>query len=183
MPGHSRTRLLEADVDAQVIELIRKLRIPDDNVRTWFRDVLRAKVHEDVQADQERIVDLNRQLSSLRDQRERLLNLRLQDEIDKSTYSAKNTELADRIAQLAFEIEGCTSRRSGMSALAEKVFELSQTLEDKWLVATTAEKRRLLRILYLNFTLVDATLVPAMRKPFDVLAKGLFVSPSRGDRI
>jgi len=58
-----------------------------------------------------------------------------------------------------------------------------QTLKDKWLNADVAAKRQLLEIVCLNFRLDGATLVPAIRKPFDVLAEGLLVSYSRGDGI
>jgi site-specific DNA recombinase len=67
--------------------------------------------------------------------------------------------------------------------LATKVFELSQTLRQQWLTADYPEKRRLLEIVFLNCLLEDATLVPTMRKPFDVLAEALVSKNSRGDRI
>ena len=41
----------------------------------------------------------------------------------------------------------------------------------------------MLEIVCLNLRLDGATLVPAIRKPFDVLAEGLLVSSSRGDKI
>ena len=66
--------------------------------------------------------------------------------------------------------------------MAVKVFELSQALTSKWLAADIAEKRLLLEIICLNWTLDGVTLVPQMRKPFDMLAEGLLVSSSRGDR-
>jgi hypothetical protein len=40
----------------------------------------------------------------------------------------------------------------------------------------------LLEIVFLNCTLDGVTLCPEMRKPFDVLAEGLRVSSSRGDK-
>jgi site-specific DNA recombinase len=67
--------------------------------------------------------------------------------------------------------------------LAVKVFELSQTLRQQWLSADYATKRRILEIVFLNCHLDDATLVPTIRKPFDVLAKGLITKDSRGERI
>ena len=67
--------------------------------------------------------------------------------------------------------------------LAMKVFELSQTLKQQWLTADYAAKRRLLEIVFLNCRLDDVTLVPTMRKPFDVLAEGLISEKSRGERI
>ena len=67
--------------------------------------------------------------------------------------------------------------------LVGKVFELSQTLKQKWLTSDYAAKRRILEIVCLNCTLDGATLVPTMRKPFDVLAEGLISKNSRADRI
>jgi site-specific DNA recombinase len=63
------------------------------------------------------------------------------------------------------------------------VFELSQTLTEKWVSADVSAKRQLLEIVCLNFSLDGATLSAAMRKPFGVLAEGLSVSYSRDDRI
>ncbi|NOX54046.1 MAG: hypothetical protein GXP27_06320 [Planctomycetes bacterium] len=70
-----------------------------------------------------------------------------------------------------------------MSELAVKVFELSQALTQKWLTADYATKARILEIVFLNFVLDDVTRVPTIRKPFDMLAEGRFVQPSRGDWI
>ena len=67
--------------------------------------------------------------------------------------------------------------------IAIKVFELSQSLMDKWLTADYAAKRRILEIVCLNWRLDDVTLIPTMRKPFDILAEGLISQQSRGDWI
>jgi site-specific DNA recombinase len=56
------------------------------------------------------------------------------------------------------------------------VFELSQGLEQKWVGAAYAGKCTLLELVCLNFRLDAVTLVPEMRKPFDMLAEGLLVS-------
>jgi len=44
-----------------------------------------------------------------------------------------------------------------------------------------AIKRRLLEIVCLNFSLEGVNLVPTMRKPFDMLTKGLHLENNRGD--
>ncbi len=84
---HPRTRVGEDHLDAQVLSLFARLRIQDEKTRHWFLRVLQARTRETQQADQGRIVDLNRQLPSLRQQQDRLLNLRLLDEIDEVTFS------------------------------------------------------------------------------------------------
>ena len=67
-----------------------------------------------------------------------------------------------------------------MADLAVKAFELSQTLREQWLTADYAAKRRILEIILSNCILVDGTLCPTIRKPFDVLAEGLLSKESGG---
>ena len=76
------------------------------------------------------------------------------------------------------------TRKDGVNGrLAEKAFELSQSLCSKWFNSDPRKKRHLLQITCLNFSLQGATLVPTMRKPFDMIAEGLSVHQSRGDKI
>ena len=142
-------------------------------MRDWFLKVLRARAREGQVNSEQQIAELNRQLAVLRNQQNRLLNLRLLDEIDEATFAAKNTELRDRIAALHLQLQGCNRSRAEKGEIAERAFELSQT----------RAKRQLLENVCLNFRLDGVTLVPAIRKPFDVLAEGLFVSSNRGDKI
>ena len=53
----------------------------------------------------------------------------------------------------------------------------------KWVTADYAAKRRILEIVCLNCSLDDVDLCATMRKPFDLLAKGLVSKDSRGDWI
>jgi hypothetical protein len=52
----------------------------------------------------------------------------------------------------------------------------------RWVTADYAAKRQMLEIVFLNFTLVNASLCYQMAKPFDALAKGLLVSSNRDDK-
>jgi hypothetical protein len=58
----------------------------------------------------------------------------------------------------------------------------SRKLLEHWLTADYSAKRRILEIVLLNCRLDDVNLVATIRKPFDVIAEGLLVSSSRGDR-
>jgi hypothetical protein len=49
--------------------------------------------------------------------------------------------------------------------------------------ADYSAERRILEIVFLNCQLDDVTLVPTMRKPFDVVAEGLVSNLIRGDWI
>jgi hypothetical protein len=124
--------------------------------------------------------ELQRQETLLVQQQDRLLNLRLSDDIEQETFARKHTEIRDRLAAIKLQMDALDRGHDETAELAAKVFELSQTLRQQWLTADYPEKRRLLEIVFLNCRLDDATLVPEMRKPFDVLAEGLLTKNSRG---
>ena len=105
LPAHPRIRLREEEFERQVLQTFEKLRIDNPKVQDWFKRVLQARSQK-VQNDREaRVVELTRQRKLLRNQQERLLNLRLGDEIDEQTFASKQTELRDRLAEVSLQIE------------------------------------------------------------------------------
>ena len=105
--------------------------------------------------------------------RARVLNLRIAGEVDEETFSLKQTELRDRYSALKLQLDVLDRSQDENADLTSKVFELSQTLRQRWLTADYDEKRKILDIVWLNCRLDDATLCPQIRKPFDALAEGL----------
>ena len=105
------------------------------------------------------------------------------DEIDTEMFASKSRELCDREAELKLEIDVADRGRHEVIDIAVKAFKLAQSLRQRWVTKGYAAKRRILEILCLNCTLDDANLCVTMRKPFDLLAKGLVSKDSRDDRI
>jgi hypothetical protein len=122
--------------------------------------------------------ELQRQETLLVQQQDLLLNMRLSEDIDQETFARKHTELRDRLAAIKLQLDAVDRSHDETAELAAKVLELSQTLRQQWFTDDYASKRRILEIVCLNCRLDDATLVPTMRKPFDVLAEGLFSEKS-----
>ena len=169
--GHPRVRVTEADFDRQVLAIFDKMRIENEEVRDWVRAVLQSQT-KDTQADSlaER-AEVQRQMTLAVNQQNRLVDMRINREIDADIFAGKQTELRDRIASLKLQLDIVDRSHDEMCDLAVKVFELSQALRQKWLTADYATKRRILEIVFLNCRLDDVTLVPTIRKPFDVLAE------------
>ncbi|HTN75632.1 MAG TPA: recombinase family protein, partial [Pirellulaceae bacterium] len=170
-------------LDKEMVRLFDQLLVKDQEVSHYFTQLLRESVNGDQNDSTERIKDLRRQVDAVRKQENELLNLRLLGEIESDTFAAKKTEFRDREARLNLQIEACGRGSHENADLAVKAFELSQTLRQRWVTADYGEKRRYLEIVVLNFSLDDVSLVPEWRKPFDLLAKGLSIQSSRGDRI
>ncbi|TXT23935.1 MAG: resolvase [Planctomycetota bacterium] len=181
--GHPRTSIPEAEFDRQVLALFDRMRVQDESVREWFQAVLFSQT-KDAQAESlARRAELQRQQTLLVEQQDRLLNLRLSEDIDQAIFARKSTEFRDRLAAIKLQLDAVDRSHDETAELATKVFELSQTLRERWLAADYATKRQILEIVCLNCRLDDVTLVFEMRKPFDILAEGLLVSSSRDDRI
>ncbi len=178
-PGHPRIRIPEADLDKQVLAIFDKMRIEDESVRDWFRMVLASQTRDAQAESLSQRAELQRQQTLLVQQQDRLLNLRLADEIDQETFARKSTEIRDRLSGIKLQLDGLDRSHDETAELASKVFELSQTLRQQWLTADYDAKRRILEIVCLNCRLDGVTLIPTMRKPFDVLAEGLLSENSR----
>jgi DNA invertase Pin-like site-specific DNA recombinase len=180
---HPRIRLTERQLDSQMLAIFDSLRVEDDEFRILFREQLRQATNWDQRYSAQKAKELQQELIAVRDQQDRLLNLRMLEEINADTFATKNRELRDRTADLQLEIETCDRGRNETIDIAVKAFELSQSLRDKWVTADYAAKRRILEIVCLNCSLVDVNLCVTMRKPFGLLAKGLVTKDSRGDWI
>jgi site-specific DNA recombinase len=180
---HPRIRVREADLEAQVMAIFDKMKVEDEGVRDWFRMVLASQTRDAQVDSRTQRAELTRQETLIIQQQDRLLNMRLADDIDQEVFARKHTEMRDRLASLKLQLDVLDRSHDETAELAAKVFELSQTLRNQWLTADYAAKRRLLEIVFLNCKLDGVTLCPEMRKPFDVLAEGLLVSSSRDDRI
>ena len=109
--------------------------------------------------------------------------MRLAEEIDEATFARKHTEVRDRLASIKLQLNMLDRSQDETADLAARVFELSQTIRQQWLIADYNAKRRILEIICLNCRLDGATLVPERRKLFDILAEGLDYEKSRGERI
>ncbi len=181
--GHPRVRVTEPQLDGQILELFDRMHVEKPEVRDWFRMVLKSQTKDAQQDARAQRDELQRQASLLVAQQDRLLNLRLGEEVDRETFARKHTELRDRLSSIKLQLDVVDRSHDETAELAAKAFELSQTLKETWVTADYATKRRILEIVCLNCRLDDVTLVPTIRKPFDILAKGLEISKCRGDWI
>lgn len=179
---HPRIRVTESDLDKQLLKVFRAVRQTDE-IGDWFSESLREWSKQERTESRGQTDQLQRELTQLQQQEDRLLNLRLLEEINTDTFGKKSKELRDRIADVTLRIEAVSRDRSEQAELAIRTFELSQALESKWLAADYAAKRQILETVFLNLRLDDVSLCYEMEKPFDALAKGLLVQSNRGDKI
>lgn len=145
-PGHPRTRVREEDLDQQILALFDRIRIQDDAVREWFRTVLASQTRDQQHETRSQRDELQRQLTMAMNQQDRVVNLRVDGEIDAEVFAKKQTELRDRMASIKVQIDALDRNRDEMADLVSKVFELSQMLREKLLKADYSCKHHILEI-------------------------------------
>ena len=175
--GHPRVRLREEQIDSQILALFESLRQPLA-VQEWFRTTLIASTSYQHEKARARCAELQSQLDDVRRQQERLLNLHLCGNIDERTFAAKNTDFRDRLASLTLVLESTDRRTAEKADIALRVFELSQSLPEKWVKSEYEEKRRIVQMVCLNLVLRGTSLCIATRKPFNALVEGLKMTES-----
>ncbi len=177
---HPRIRLREEQIDQEMLALFDSIRQPQP-VQDWFREALLAMSTSQHEQSRARCTDLQKQLDETRRQQERLLNLHLSGNLDESAFATKNTEIRDRLANLKLQLEVTDRSVAEKADVALKVFELSQSLPEKWVRSDYAAKRQIIEMVCLNLVLKGTSLCIATRKPFNALVEGLKITES-GER-
>jgi DNA invertase Pin-like site-specific DNA recombinase len=180
---HPMVRWKAADLEAAIVDDLAQLRMPSAEIADWFRDAL-AAAFDDLDSHKTcRVSSLRKRRSELANMQDRLLNAYLAGSVPEETYRAKQDELAAEVrsVQESLDETGEVDPRRGSAAIA--VFDWSQNAAGIWRGSNNDDRRAILDALCLNRAVGPTSLALTKRKPFDVLAEGLSLGESRGDRI
>ena len=87
----------------------------------------------------------------------------------------KEKEYQTQLVELKAGMDGLERVNSDYYEDGCRVLELSNCLYPRYVTANDSEKAKIASLVASNFTLVDVTLIPKWRKPFNFIAEG----PSR----
>jgi site-specific DNA recombinase len=167
--GHPKVRLTEAKIDAQLIALFASIKVEDPESRQWFVDVIKARAHSGQSENKQHREELKRQHEQVEAKLSALLEMRVDGEVTQEEYAAKRAELHDRQAALRVQLETTDRDDREVAELAIKAFELSQSLQERWVNADYSAKRTLLSIMLDSVRLNCENVEFSPRKPFDLL--------------
>jgi len=174
-PGHPRIRLSESELDGQVLAFLGRLKFNDAALHDWFQGVLIARTSTGLEQSQKALTQLRKQLTEVKNQQAELLRLRIASEITSDDFSAMKAEIQAREANLKLQVEAAEQKHTKGTQVVHQVLHLVQTLPSRWSGMGVSAKRQTLDTLFTSLRLDGTSLVPTMRRPFDVLIGG---SPS-----
>jgi site-specific DNA recombinase len=153
-------------------EPIRRITLSDD-IADWLKDALKENSRNILKLKENRSSGLKTQYDKVNSRLSRLYDSRFDGEIDKDVFSAKETEYKTQLIGLKAQIDSSDGINPNFYEDGCKTLELAKRLYPLYVRASNEEKAKILALVASNYTLLDSTLYPAYRKPFDILAKGL----------
>lgn len=180
---HPVVRWSQEKLEAAVAADLARMRIPDEEIRTSIRSVLAGMFGEQLRLRDERVKALRKRLHELEESQKRLLEGYLSGAIDQGAHAAKNAELAVAVEFHKEQLANADRFVSNVGQEALKAFDLAQKAAETWEVSNNEERCAILEVILLKRSLSAVSLVTTKKKPFDLLAEGLFSEESRSDRI
>ena len=180
---HPVVRWKAADLETAIVDDPARLRMPSAEIADWFRDAL-AAAFDDLDSHHDRqVASLRKRSTELANMQDRLLNAYLAGTVPEKTYQAKQDELVSEVRSVEESLEGVGQVEPQRGSAAVAIFDWSQNAAEIWHGSNNDDRRAILDAVCLNRAVGPVSLALTKRKPFDVLAEGLSLRESRGDRI
>ncbi|MEJ2745839.1 MAG: hypothetical protein P8123_09180, partial [bacterium] len=120
-----------------------------------------------------RINSLQKELERTQQRLSRLYDVKFDGGTDDEALNAKESEYKANIAEIKAIMNGLLKENPKWHENASRTLELANCLPSLYDRANDQEKAGILKCLASNYTIVDVTITPTWRKPFDLMAKGL----------
>ena len=165
--GGIRLELLDAEVE----RLLRSIQLGPELADKTL-EYLEQSAPFEAAEKLSRLVVLKQERERTISRKEKLLDLLADGKLSEPDWNAKRNEYDARLTNMNVEIKHLDETApSAYIPLARSMLELSNGCENIYKSMTDEKKRELLRTLHLNLTLDGKNIVPAWRKPFDIIAK------------
>ncbi len=182
-PDHPTVRWKSHDLEQAIVDDLARMRLPSPEVATWFRSTLESAISDLTAYRRRQATALAKRTSELATMQDRLLNAYLAGTVEEIVYKAKSVELKAEAASTDEALAQLGDVDPARGQLAVALFDWTQKAAETWQGSNNTVRREILDLVCLNRTLGDVNLVTQKRKPFDILAEGLDLKNSRGERI
>lgn len=163
-----QTSIREEDLDKQFSEIMESITIPEAFVQ-WCAKWLQDQSEEDTIKRKSLRKQQEKSLNKLDDQIQKLLNLRLNEEIDSDTFKAKNESLLAEKRSIESEMRLNNDSQEDRIQKTVSVFEFCKNVKTNFDNGTPEDKKEILQLLGSVFYLKDQKLSVEFAKPFKLV--------------
>jgi len=166
----------EEKISEMLEDVVKSIQITDETLAT-IKDSLLASHKDESEYHSRQISALNARYSQLKNRIDQIYVDKLDGKVSEEFYEEKVNEWQEEIDRITEMVGRHQKADCNYLAQGVHILELAQRAYSLYVKQNPSERRKLLNILLSNCTLIDATLYPTYRRPFDLLVKG----PSRSN--
>ncbi len=165
--AYIREELLE-DKLGQVVKKI----VIDDAKLEWIKEALKASHVDEKAYHDEMIGKLTLRHKKLQQKLDQAYEDKLEGKITEEFWNRKSEQWIEEQSRILSEIQCHQNANKSYFDEGIKILELASKAYFLYQKQEAPEKRKLLNFLLSNCQVIDGTLYPTYRKPFDLLAEG-----------
>ena len=154
----------------------------DEELAAWLIRDIKERTKGTLKLEKNRILSLKTQYKKISNRLSMLYDAKFDKEIDEGIFVQKEKDYKTQLIEIKSEIDNSNEINPNCYEDAQKILELSKRLYSLYIRANYEEKTKILKFVASNYTLLNASLYPTYRKPFDILAKGPDRITMRGRR-
>lgn len=159
-------------LEKQIVETLTAITIPEE-FKNWALKYLKEVNAWEVKDRKTIHESLQRSYNETQGKLDRLVDLRINEEVEKEEYLQKRAELKEELSQLKSKLESTEKRSVGWLELTERTFEFATHARYWFENGNLQEKREILSAISSNLLIDDRTLKITLIKPFAILNEGL----------
>lgn len=118
-----------------------------------------------------RVLELNKELTGIKSKLDKLMDFFLEDKITEAEHDDKRGQLVMRRDNVMRELEGHNHADDSFNERMIDVLQIAANAHKKFLLSTTGEKRKLIKLVFSTVKLNGYKLDFTLRPPFDAFVK------------
>ena len=184
--GHPTNRSLRVNgtlLEKELTKVAGRFHIGSPAVKKWFREFILRAEQDSEQFRKKHLQSLQVQKTKLENRLDQLYTDKLDGIVLPDRWEELNYKWSLQSQKIEHQINRYSDGYAHHLDTGLQVFELTQTLADKFVTFDSRKKRAIVEVVCLNLEFDGVSLYPTYRKPFDILAKEPVLSYGRGDWI
>ena len=167
-----KTFVREEAITDMLGEIVSSVTLKDEDA-VWIMNALQEDTQYSRDRQEARLHTLKTEYGKVSQRLSRLYDAKFDGTIPEDIFRTKEKEYQNELISLKAQMEEFTQENQNYLEDAKTTLELCKQLKSLYDAGSLEEKAGLAKIVASNYSLTDGTLYPQMRKPFDLVAKGL----------
>lgn len=169
--GHcGESRINEQEALKEIEKVFKSFKIPD-GVLNEIKEHLRNSLHAKTEYRNRELARLEGLKTKIRNKKDNLLDMKLEGEIDKATYDKKKEQFDKEFEKVSSQITNYDKADEQFAITLGLLLDLASNAYELFKSSNLDQKRRLLSIVFSNFSLKGKKLEFSITKPFDAMVK------------